>query len=78
VDLDLPESLERLPRDTETVLFRIVQEALTNVHRHAGSQAARIRLRRDPQVLALEIEDRGHGIPNALLTHIRSGEAAWA
>ena len=73
VDLDLPESLERLPRDTETVLFRIVQEALTNVHRHAGSQTARIRLRRDPQVLALEIEDRGHGIPNALLTHIRSG-----
>jgi signal transduction histidine kinase len=61
------------PRDTETVLFRIVQEALTNVHRHAGSQTARIRLRRDPQVLALEIEDRGHGIPNALLTHIRSG-----
>jgi signal transduction histidine kinase len=73
VDLDLPESLERLPRDTETVLFRIVQEALTNIHRHAGSQTARIRLRRDPGVLALEIEDRGHGIPNALLTHIRSG-----
>ncbi len=70
VDLDLPESLERLPLDTETVLFRIVQESLTNIHRHAGSETARIRLRRDAETLLLEIEDRGQGIPDALLKHI--------
>jgi signal transduction histidine kinase len=73
VDLDLPEGFERLPLDTETVLFRIVQESLTNVHRHAGSATARIRLRRDAEMLVLEIEDRGHGIPKASLKHITSG-----
>ena len=46
VDLDLPESFERLPVDTETALFRIVQESLINIYRHAGSETARIRLRR--------------------------------
>jgi two-component system, NarL family, sensor kinase len=74
VDLDLAESVERLPLDTETALFRIVQESLTNIHRHAGSETARIRLRRDADMLVLEIEDRGHGIANASLEHITSGE----
>ena len=73
VDLELPESFERLPLDTETALFRIVQESLINIHRHAGSETARIRLRRDAETLVLEIEDRGHGIPNASLKHITSG-----
>ncbi len=72
VDLDLPESLERLPLDTETVLFRIVQESLNNIHRHSGSETARIRLRYHAGMLVLEIEDRGHGIPKALLKHITS------
>ena len=66
VDLDLPESFERLPRDTETALFRIVQESLINIHRHAGSETARIRLQRDAETLVLEIDDRGRGIPNGL------------
>jgi len=73
VDLDLPEKFERLPLDTETVLFRIVQESLTNIHRHAGSKTARIRLEGDAETLVLEIEDRGHGIPDAALKHITSG-----
>jgi len=73
VDLDLPESLERLPRETETMLFRIAQESLTNIHRHAGSETACIRLRRQAEMLALEIEDRGHGIPRASLKQIESG-----
>jgi signal transduction histidine kinase len=73
VALDLQESLERLPLDTETVLFRIVQESLTNIHRHAGSKTARIRLRRDTETLLLEIEDEGRGIPNVSLQHIARG-----
>jgi signal transduction histidine kinase len=73
MDLELPESFERLPLDTETALFRIVQESLTNIHRHAGSESARIRLQHDAETLVLEIEDRGHGIPNASLQHIMSG-----
>jgi PAS domain S-box-containing protein len=76
VNLDLPDSFERLPLDAETALFRIVQESLINIHRHAGSESARIRLRRDAETLVLEIEDRGCGIPDESLTHIISGEGA--
>ena len=76
VDLDLPESFERLPLDTETALFRIVQESLINIHRHAESETACIRLRRDGQTLVLEIEDRGQGIPEASLKDIISGGGA--
>jgi len=63
----------RLPLDTETALFRIVQESLINIHRHAGSESARIRLRRGAETLVLEIEDRGHGIPTASLKQIIRG-----
>ena len=73
VDLDLPEHFERLPLDTETVLFRIVQEALTNIHRHAGSTSARIRLTRDAESLVLEIADQGRGIPSASLDQVAGG-----
>jgi len=76
VDLDLPEHFDRLPVDTETALFRIVQESLINIHRHAGSETARIRMRREADTadtLVLEIEDRGHGFPEASLNHITSG-----
>jgi signal transduction histidine kinase len=72
VDLDLPDGFERLPLDTETALFRMVQESLINIHRHAGSESARIRLQRDAEMVVLEVEDRGHGIPDAELTHILS------
>jgi PAS domain S-box-containing protein len=76
VDLDLPDHFERLPLDTETALFRVVQEALINIHRHARSETARIRLRRDGETLELEIEDHGRGIPNASLKHLMSREGA--
>jgi signal transduction histidine kinase len=70
--VELPERFERLPLDTETALFRIVQESLINIHRHAGSKTARILLQRDAESLVLEIQDRGHGIPKASLQHITS------
>jgi signal transduction histidine kinase len=72
VDLELPESFDRLPLDTETALFRVIQESLINIHRHAGSKTARIRVRRDAETLVMEIEDRGQGIPPALLERIMS------
>jgi two-component system NarL family sensor kinase len=70
LEIDLPERFERLPLDTETGLFRIVQESLINIHRHAASKTARIRLRRDAETLILEVRDRGQGIPKASLAHI--------
>lgn len=73
VNLDLQDPLQRLPLDTETVLFRVVQEALTNIHRHAGSKTAHIRLQRDAESLVLAIEDQGTGIPSAALERITNG-----
>jgi PAS domain S-box-containing protein len=62
VDLDLPGDAERLPRELELVLFRVVQESLTNVHRHSGSSSAMIHLTRSEQRVEVEISDRGSGI----------------
>ncbi|HEY0801909.1 MAG TPA: PAS domain S-box protein, partial [Steroidobacteraceae bacterium] len=62
VRLDLPESMERLPPDDELCLFRIAQEALTNVHRHAASPWVAIRLRVQSNSVMLEVEDAGRGI----------------
>jgi PAS domain S-box-containing protein len=62
VDLDLPDDLGRLPNDLELVVFRVVQESLTNVHRHSGSASAEIRLELSKSQLELEIVDHGKGI----------------
>jgi PAS domain S-box-containing protein len=63
VDLDYPPSYERLPRELETALFRIVQECLTNVHRHSGSQTACIRFKQSSNEIACEVKDEGRGMP---------------
>ena len=60
VELALPVSTRRLPRDVELALFRVVQEALANVHRHSGSQQVKIRMDRNAD-LKLEISDHGRG-----------------
>jgi len=63
----------RLPRETELALFRIVQECLGNIRRHAHSNTATIRLHRNGQMVALEIQDRGRGIPAERLELISKG-----
>jgi PAS domain S-box-containing protein len=62
VDLQLPENLGRLPEELELVTFRVVQESLSNVHRHSGSPSARICLTRSKRELTLEISDLGRGV----------------
>jgi len=66
VDLDVAPDVDRLPPDTELAVFRIVQEALTNVSRHSGSPTATIRLGRETasngQNVVLTIEDAGRGM----------------
>lgn len=61
--LELDEQTERFGQDVETGLFRIVQEALTNVHRHSGAQAVHIRITSSMGRLTLHIQDDGKGIP---------------
>jgi len=63
VRLDLPPELSRLPRGVELTLFRILQESLTNVNRHSGSQAVEIHLNVDAEGVTLQVSDFGHGIP---------------
>jgi two-component system, NarL family, sensor kinase len=62
IDLDLPEQFDRLPRELETTLFRIVQESLNNIHRHADSARAAIRMWHDDAGVTLEIQDWGKGM----------------
>lgn len=64
--LDVPDDLGRLSRDVETSVFRIVQESLTNIQRHAGSATASVSMRRVDDRLFIEIADLGRGLPNAL------------
>ena len=57
--------LPRLSREAETTIFRIVQESLTNIHRHSGSKAAALRIVHDANHTRVEIEDHGRGMtPN--------------
>jgi signal transduction histidine kinase len=62
VQCDIPERLERPPRDCELVLFRVLQESLTNVHRHSHASAAAVHLASKSGVVQLEITDNGKGI----------------
>jgi PAS domain S-box-containing protein len=68
VRLDLPQTMERLPPDDELSLFRVAQEALTNVHRHSASPWVAIRLTSRSDSIALEIEDAGCGLQGAFGT----------
>jgi signal transduction histidine kinase len=62
VDLELDSKLPRLSQEMETAIFRIVQESLTNIHRHSGSASAAIRVSHDSGKTRVEIEDTGRGI----------------
>ena len=63
VDLEIPADFERLDRESETAIFRTVQECLTNIHRHSESPTARIRVIVSDGHVCVEVEDRGKGIP---------------
>jgi PAS domain S-box-containing protein len=62
IALIIPEDFDRLPREMELVMFRLVQECLTNIHRHSGSKKAVIQIARDADRLALDVQDEGAGI----------------
>ena len=65
--LQLPDHLHRLPRQVETALFRIMQEALTNVHRHSGSRTVQVGVTVDESRVTLTVRDYGMGVPREIL-----------
>jgi PAS domain S-box-containing protein len=69
---DIPGDFGRLADDLEVTIFRVVQECLTNIHRHSGAKMATIRLTRNFENVFLEIRDDGAGISGKRLTEIRT------
>ena len=72
VELNMPDDFGRLPAEMETAIFRVVQESLTNIHRHSGSPVARIQLREPGEHVVVEIADKGKGIPPEKLEEMAS------
>jgi signal transduction histidine kinase len=72
VELMIPAKFDRLPADMELVIFRIVQESLTNVHRHSGTKNASIRVARQGDKIVVEVQDRGKGMSPEKLAEIQS------
>jgi len=71
IDLEVPENFGRLPSEMELLIFRLVQECLTNIHRHSGSKTALIRIQRVESNIHVEVEDQGRGMSPERLTEIQ-------
>ena len=63
VNLDIPEEFGRLSDEMEIAIFRMVQECLTNIHRHSGGTSATIRVHEEDHRILVEVQDEGKGIP---------------
>lgn len=70
VRLKVSEPFQRLPKQVELVLFRVIQEALGNIHRHSGSKEAEINVAEQSDVVRISIRDFGKGIPEEMLRNI--------
>lgn len=71
-ELQLDSEIERLSPELELVIFRVIQESLTNVVRHSGSKLAAIRIARNGEGIVVEVRDFGHGMSADRLAAIRS------
>jgi PAS domain S-box-containing protein len=72
ITLDVAANVGRLPSDIEVAIFRLVQECLTNIHRHSGSETALIRIARERESVRVQVQDHGKGISPERLTEIQS------
>jgi PAS domain S-box-containing protein len=72
ITLNISKDFGRVGNGVEMAIFRIVQECLTNIHRHSGSSKASIYLVRDAKNVVLEVKDEGKGISPAKLAEIQS------
>lgn len=72
VELKMSHELQRLPDTLELVLFRILQESLTNILRHSQSRSVDIELEAGAAEVTLQVRDHGRGVPPELLKQLRS------
>jgi PAS domain S-box-containing protein len=77
VSLEIPADLPRLSEAIEIALFRVLQESLTNVHRHSRASTAEIRVEADAEQISMEIRDHGHGIPAPVLQQVDGQTSKW-
>ncbi|HUA01697.1 MAG TPA: CHASE3 domain-containing protein [Candidatus Aquilonibacter sp.] len=72
VAAEIPDDMDRLPHPVELTLFRVLQECLTNIHRHSGSPRADVAIERTPKDVTLRVRDYGNGISPELLERFRT------
>jgi PAS domain S-box-containing protein len=72
VSLDLPTDLQRLPEAIEIALFRVLQESLTNVHRHSRAKSAEISVEVDAEQVTIEVRDHGRGMPPHIIKQVEA------
>jgi len=75
VELKMAEIVERMPREVELALFRVLQESLTNVHRHANASRVDIEVKCVPDEVLLAVRDNGKGISRTVLENFRARQA---
>jgi signal transduction histidine kinase len=75
VNLHLAEVVERLPKQIELALFRVLQESLTNVHRHAKASTVDIEVLCTDDLVILAVSDDGRGLHPDVLQRFRGGHA---
>lgn len=72
IELNIADGLGRLAPEVELAIFRLVQECLTNIHRHSGSKTAVIRIAREPDKIYAEVQDRGKGMSPERFAEVQS------
>jgi signal transduction histidine kinase len=72
VSMDIQRAAQRLPGPVEIVLFRVLQESLTNVHRHSAALQVDISFQQDAETVVLEVRDYGRGLPKRLVNRLGS------
>ena len=72
IELNIPDNFERLTPEMELGIFRLVQECLTNIHRHSGSETALIRVVREADKIHVEVQDHGRGMSQERFAEVQS------
>jgi signal transduction histidine kinase len=76
VQSDIPDSQERLPAELELTLFRVLQEALTNIQRHSKSTSAEVQFRVNGKMATLKVRDNGVGLAPEMIRNFNENGAS--